>query len=77
MAKKIKLQLKQLYVATFLGVVVLPCMRICTDVYRNVKYWEVKSPGFIAFDVIATIVVCYVFLYILGWWTTLLKKKQV
>ena len=76
MAKKIKLQLKQLYVATFLGVVVLPCMRICTDVYRNVKYWEVKSPGFIAFDVIATIVVCYVFLYILGWWTTYTQKHQ-
>ena len=65
MAKNIKLQLKQLYVATFLGVVVLPCMRICTDVYRNVKYWEVKSPGFIAFDV-----------YILGWWTTYTQKHQ-
>ena len=72
----IKQQLKQLNVAIFLGVVVLPCMRICTDVYRNVKYWEVKSPKFIAFDVIATIIVCYVFLYILGWWTTYTQKHQ-
>ena len=72
----IKQQLKQLNVAIFLGVVVLPCMRICIDVYRNVKYWEVKSPKFIAFDVIATIILCYVFLYILGWWTTYTQKHQ-
>ena len=76
MAKKIKQQLSHLYVATFLGVIVVLCMRICNDVYRNVKYWEVKSPEFLICDMIATIVVCYVFLYILGWWTTYTQKHQ-
>ena len=49
---KIKQQLKQLNVATFLGIVVILCMRICNDVYRNVKYWEVKSPEFLICDMI-------------------------
>ena len=77
MAKKIKQQLSHLYVATFLGVIVVLCMRICNDVYRNVKYWEVKSPEFLICDMIATIVVCYVFLYILGWWATYTQKHQL
>lgn len=77
MAKKIKQQLRQLYIATFLGVVVLLSMRICIDIYRNVKYWEVKSPEFLVCDVIGTIAVCYVFLYILGWWTTYNQKHQL
>ncbi len=76
MVKKIKQQLRQLYVAIFLGVVVILCMRICCDVYRNVKYWEVKSPEFLVCDVIATIVVCYVFLHILGLWATYNQKHQ-
>ena len=76
MAKKIKQQLRQLYIATFLGFVVLLCMRICIDVYRNVKYWEVKSPEFLVCDVIGTIAVCYVFLYIIGRWATYNQKHQ-
>lgn len=77
MVKKIKQQLRQLYIAKYLGIVVIICMRICIDAYRNVKYWEVKSPGFLACDAIATIVVCYVFLYILGWWATYTQKHQL
>ena len=73
---KIKQQLKQLNVATFLGIVVILCMRICNDVYRNVKYWEVKSPEFLICDMIATIIVCYAFLSILGWWATYTQKHQ-
>lgn len=76
MAKKIKQQLRQLYVATFLGVVVILCMRICNDVYRNVKYWEVKSPEFIVCDVIATIAASYVSLYFFGRWATYNQKHQ-
>lgn len=76
MTKKIKQQLRQLYDATFLGIVVILYMRICNDVYRNVKYWEVKSPEFIVCDVIATIAICYVFLYIIGWWATYNQKHQ-
>jgi sensor histidine kinase YesM len=73
---KIKQKLKQLNVATFLGIVVILCMRICNDVYRNVKYWEVKSPEFLICDMIATIIVCYAFLSILGWWATYTQKHQ-
>ena len=73
---RIKQQLKQLNVATFLGIVVILCMRICNDVYRNVKYWEVKSPEFLICDMIATIIVCYAFLSILGWWATYTQKHQ-
>ncbi len=76
MTKIIKQQLRHLYVATFLGVVVILAMRICNDVYRNVKYWEVKSPEFIVCDMIATIAVCYVYVYILGWWTTYSQKHR-
>ena len=76
MAKKIKQQLSHLYVATFLGVVVILCMRICNDVYRNVKYWEVKSPEFLVCDVIGTIAVCYVSLYFFGRWATYNQKHQ-
>ena len=76
MVKKIKQQLRQLYLATFFGVVVILCMRICNDVRRNVKYWEVKSPVFLVCDAIATIAVCYVFLYIIRWWATYNQKHQ-
>ena len=76
MVKKIKQQLRQLYIAKYLGIVVIICMRICIDAYRNVKYWEVKSPGFLACDAIATIAVCYAFVYILQRWATYNQKHQ-
>ncbi len=75
MAKKIKQQLKRLYAATFLGVVVFICIRICNDVYRSIEYYEVKSPEFFA-SVISTFALCYVFLYILDWWATYNQKHQ-
>ena len=71
----IKQQLRQLYVATSLGVVFILCIRICNDIYRNVKYWEVNSPEFLG-SVVATTALCYVFLYILGWWTKYNQKHQ-
>ena len=76
MVKKIKQQLRQLYIAKYLGIVVIICMRICIDAYRNVKYWEVKSPGFLVCDAIATIAVCYAFVYILQRWATYNQKHQ-